>query len=1058
MLRMNLILALMISLGGSTGVYSQNLQTYHEDFTTTDYRNETNTTATWSTGDGEIHLAPFSLGDPVIYNTSGSARGIMVSGDVAYVADYTRGLVVLDISDPDNPTQLDTYDTPGYARTVVLSGDILCLGDGYAGLQLLDVSNPSNVSLVGNIDPSGDIVDLAMAGTLVYVASYTGGINIIDIADPANPVLIGSYSGMSATNALDIQGDLLYVVNYLDGLHVLDVSDPAAISEVGFLGTAGSPSGVSIDGNLAFVADKSGGLLILDIKHPTAPSLVNTVNTGGDTQRVSLAGDYAYVSDFNAGMLVLDVQDPLNVGVLETVAIADRGFQVVVAGEYVYLAAGSEGVDIFRAATPANMSWLASYALSGPLFQPVVEGNLAFLPGGNTGLTILDISDPENPQWVSQYWDSNPENWDTRNVDIEGDVAYVADLQQGLLVVDISNPANPILRSTGGGACEDVVVLGDFAITSGYDSEFGQSFISAFDISDLDYVYFEASFWGVYEGYGNLCTNGELVFVTMENDGVWIGFYNQQTLALQIESIADIGLAVDITLRGDHAFVAAGAEGIKVLDVSDPALPVLVTTYLTQSSATAVTVHGNHLFVSENGGLERVDISDPANPILVEYLPSTNSLGGVALAGDFAFVGHQQTGLGLVGAFQRRFDPTLNVGESTVFATAQGTVVQARLTTTQVDDVSWELRTADDGPWQPVMPGDIWNNLIPLGQQLSWRATLEVTHPLTNPNCSDLVIDLYCDIPTISSLVDVPGDQGRQLSLSWFRSGYDYLGSSFPIQEYSIFRRIEGTKGLPDKDSENKAYPPGDWHFVLTVPADAEDSYSVVVPSLGDSTVTDGQYMSSFFVRARTYTPGLYFDAPVDSGYTLDNLAPSVPSGMIMAGLGLLTWEECPEGDFRFFTVYGSDHLGLDETAQLIGQTTGLSLDVSGQNYSYLLLTATDFAGNESGFASLDQVSAVAESGLPNRFALTGNYPNPFNPATVISFDLAADSPVRLTVYDVSGRMVRTLLEGRVLAAGSHEQSWDGRNSSGQLSAAGVYLYRIEAGDYRETRRMTLVK
>ena len=93
----------------------------------------------------------------------------------------------------------------------------------------------------------------------------------------------------------------------------------------------------------------------------------------------------------------------------------------------------------------------------------------------------------------------------------------------------------------------------------------------------------------------------------------------------------------------------------------------------------------------------------------------------------------------------------------------------------------------------------------------------------------------------------------------------------------------------------------------------------------------------------------------------------------------------------------------------------------------------------------------------PETFALKQNYPNPFNPQTRIVFALPEASSVRLTVYDVLGREVATLASGR-RAAGTYTVTWDGRTATGTPAPSGVYLYRIEAGAFVQTRRMTLLK
>lgn len=89
--------------------------------------------------------------------------------------------------------------------------------------------------------------------------------------------------------------------------------------------------------------------------------------------------------------------------------------------------------------------------------------------------------------------------------------------------------------------------------------------------------------------------------------------------------------------------------------------------------------------------------------------------------------------------------------------------------------------------------------------------------------------------------------------------------------------------------------------------------------------------------------------------------------------------------------------------------------------------------------------------------ALAPNHPNPFNPATRIEFTLATDGPVRLTVHDLAGRRVRSLLAATA-PAGRHAAAWDGRDEAGQPAPAGVYIYRLQADGTVVSRKMTLVK
>jgi flagellar hook assembly protein FlgD len=95
---------------------------------------------------------------------------------------------------------------------------------------------------------------------------------------------------------------------------------------------------------------------------------------------------------------------------------------------------------------------------------------------------------------------------------------------------------------------------------------------------------------------------------------------------------------------------------------------------------------------------------------------------------------------------------------------------------------------------------------------------------------------------------------------------------------------------------------------------------------------------------------------------------------------------------------------------------------------------------------------------VPTSYALMQNHPNPFNPTTVIDYDVpGAGSNVTLRIYDVSGRLVRTLVDG-FETPGRKTVTWDGVNNSGRTVATGVYFYRMAAPGFEKTRKMVMMK
>ena len=99
----------------------------------------------------------------------------------------------------------------------------------------------------------------------------------------------------------------------------------------------------------------------------------------------------------------------------------------------------------------------------------------------------------------------------------------------------------------------------------------------------------------------------------------------------------------------------------------------------------------------------------------------------------------------------------------------------------------------------------------------------------------------------------------------------------------------------------------------------------------------------------------------------------------------------------------------------------------------------------------------IKNSISPNNFSIFQNYPNPFNPITSLRYDLPEDGLVNITIYDMMGRIVKTLVNGSQ-TAGFKSVQWNATNDRNEPVSAGLYLYTIQAGEFRQTRKMVLLK
>ena len=94
---------------------------------------------------------------------------------------------------------------------------------------------------------------------------------------------------------------------------------------------------------------------------------------------------------------------------------------------------------------------------------------------------------------------------------------------------------------------------------------------------------------------------------------------------------------------------------------------------------------------------------------------------------------------------------------------------------------------------------------------------------------------------------------------------------------------------------------------------------------------------------------------------------------------------------------------------------------------------------------------------LPEEFTLEQNYPNPFNPETLIRYQLPRESEVKLSIHNLLGQEIRTLVNGK-RDAGFHDVNWNGRDNAGKQVATGLYIYRLQAGDFVAAKKLTLLR
>jgi hypothetical protein len=245
-----------------------------------------------------------------------------------------------------------------------------------------------------------------------------------------------------------------------------------------------------------------------------------------------------------------------------------------------------------------------------------------------------------------------------------------------------------------------------------------------------------------------------------------------------------------------------------------------------------------------------------------------------------------------------------------------------------------------------------------------------------------------------------------------------------------------------------------------------------VNPTEGDSIIISG-YVSEYFFK--TEITGIDYLQICSSGNPLPGPA-HVDPGVIKTGAATA---ESYEGVFvRCDPVFVADTVGFDQFGEWRVADTYGGLDTAmvghNGNYTYIPVPGTwmnirgpidyiyeDFRIEPRRDADIDLVNVIGvDPGTPAApavFTLEQNFPNPFNPVTTIVFSLPEKGEAMLAVYDVSGRLVKTLHEG-VLDQGRHKATWDGSNNAGRTVSSGVYFAKLVTKNNVAETKMVILK
>lgn len=331
--------------------------------------------------------------------------------------------------------------------------------------------------------------------------------------------------------------------------------------------------------------------------------------------------------------------------------------------------------------------------------------------------------------------------------------------------------------------------------------------------------------------------------------------------------------------------------------------------------------------------------------------------------------------------------------------------------------------------------------------------------------------------PEITSVADLPNDQGGHVRIRW-NASYRDTQSTLQVGTYGIWRQVsdaaaaaaisrgarlsrtgdpkEAMRGVFRNEAASATW----WEGVGSIPARGNPWYTFVAETFRDSTAASN-VRTTFMVDAHDAFAPAYWSSFPDSGYSVDNLPPSVPQGFtgFFSGSAIqLDWDPNVDNDLALYYLYrGASANFVPSPANRIASPTASAYTDPGIPGTFYKVSAVDIHGNESGYASVTVTTGVESGSPPLTLSFARPHPNPAQQDVALRFTLPRDGWASLRIFDASGRLVRRLVQG-VQPAGASTAGWDLRDQRGQLVARGIYFVRFESGGKSFSERLAVVR
>lgn len=282
------------------------------------------------------------------FNPQGYTLDVAARGSIVYLVVGTKGLLIVDTSDPAHPREIGAHSTRGYAQGAAVDGDCVYVANRGDGLTILDISDPSRPFEVGSIDTPGSVQDVAVHAGIAYVADQRGGLQIVDVSHPEAPRLLATFDTRGYAEAVTYAEGIAYVAAGDAGLELVDVSNPAMPAPLGTIDLRGDASDVVVSGGLAYVAAGFRGIRIVDVSNPAAPTEVGAISIAGEVRGLAIARGFLYAAQRTEGLAVYSLGDPVQPELVAALDTPGEALRVAVTDTVAYVADREKGLEIVQ--------------------------------------------------------------------------------------------------------------------------------------------------------------------------------------------------------------------------------------------------------------------------------------------------------------------------------------------------------------------------------------------------------------------------------------------------------------------------------------------------------------------------------------------------------------------------------------------------------------------------------------------------------------------------------------------------------------------------------------